>query len=197
MAAGIAQRELAQGLVSIEPARGRGAVGEQRVGVLTVDPATAAYQPGQLGVGKQDHEELATAGGRRTLLNPPRHQLFAQLGSGELAAVADRVDHNGHRPLDRAVVEPVHGPQLLAGHALYSRSGQVQQPGNVVRADEVPGRSQRHACGAPHHRPEASPGRMDPGLEYVRPPPKPSGPGSPPAPQARIGSRRGRIRRRV
>ena len=116
----IAQRDLGQRLGPAEPARCRHALGQQRVAVLAVDEASAADQPVQLDVGQQDHQHLPSG------LDATIAQLVGQLCPGELRPTHQCLRDGAHGVLNRALVEPMGGTQLLAGDPLHPRTGQVE-----------------------------------------------------------------------
>jgi hypothetical protein len=75
--------------------------------VLAVDDASTADQPAQLGVRKQDHQQLSAVlpAARDTALA----QLVGQLAAAELSSACQGLRDGAYRLVDGALVEAVGG----------------------------------------------------------------------------------------
>ena len=117
-------------------------VGEGCVRVRPLEPPTAADEPVQLEEGEQEHQQL-----------PARLDALAAEAVGKLlpslvGPLRQGLEDHGGRAVETGAGQPVGVVQLPSDEGTDARSGQLQQPPDVLGRDEVPGRSQH--VGADH-----------------------------------------------
>lgn len=131
----VSQHQLRHRFVAVEPARGRRALVDQRVGVVPTLHRAAADQRRHLR-GRQHHPEPLAIGAQPGVTQPG-----AQRVAGEVdIAGQGTVDLLGRR-VQRGVVD-VELALELDHQATDAWSSQLDQPPDAIGADEVPGRAE-------------------------------------------------------